>query len=311
MQAFQILVDDFYFCIHIFRAQQLAYFVTDLLCREWLIDALHKVLLVQPATIRGVFAIVIYLLDDAVLTRFAQQRNGCLKGDEVAHAAHVNAVAIGVADLRRGGYDDDFLRPQAVQHLDDAFAQRGAAHDGVINHHQRVNAGADGAVGNVVHVLHHLGAAGIFGDEGAHLHVFDGNLLNAHAAANEFQHILIGHLVALRFEALQLNLVQPCLHAFDKAVEGSLRGIWDKGDDGVLQVVIDGLEHGWRKVAAKLLALFIDVGIGAAGEVNALKGAGMSVLSGCRICGIAAFAFGIDDDRMAGLSIPALFPAAH
>ena len=57
--------------------------------------------------------------------------------------------------------------------------ERGAADDAVVDDHQVVLAGVDGAVGDVVDVSHEVVAVGIFGDEGPQLRVFYGDLLDA------------------------------------------------------------------------------------------------------------------------------------
>ena len=47
--------------------------------------------------------------------------NGSLKGGEIAQFCHINAIAIGVPDLRRGRDHHNSLRSQSVEYFNDAL----------------------------------------------------------------------------------------------------------------------------------------------------------------------------------------------
>ena len=64
------------------------------------------------------------------------------------------------------------------------------------------------------------------------------------------------------------------LQAFEHAEIGHLGRVGYEGKDGVLHVAVDLAEDGADEVLAQLFALAIDVAIAAAGEVDALEGAG-------------------------------------
>ena len=98
-----------------------------------------------------------------------------LEGNELAHFRHVDAVAIGVTDLRSGGADDDLFRIGAGEDFENRFFQRGAAHNGVIDDDEVVVL-LHHAVGDIVDVGNELLATFFLGDEGAHLDVLVGNL---------------------------------------------------------------------------------------------------------------------------------------
>ncbi len=64
---------------------------------------------------------------------------GCrLEGDEAAKLAHIDPIAIRVADGRRRTDKDDFLRIEADQLGNKSLFQRHAAHDRVVDHDDRI-----------------------------------------------------------------------------------------------------------------------------------------------------------------------------
>src|SRR6476659_3797159 len=122
--------------------------------------------------------------------------NSCIESNKLTPLAHVNAITIGITDLRRGRYNNDALRLQAGQHADDTFPECGTPYNGIIDHYQCVNALPDSAIGDIIYVLHHLVAVHIFGDEGPHLYILDGYLLHAHFTVDHLVQLLRGHIIA-------------------------------------------------------------------------------------------------------------------
>ena len=121
-----------------------------------------------------------------------------------------------------------------------------------------------------------VAAEGGVGDERAELGVLDGDLGEADPAAG------------VGFE-----------EGFDEAVVARLRGVGDVGEDGVLEVVVDGADDLGHEGAAEGAAFAVDVGVVAARKVDALedaaagRGLGEDALDG-------DVAVAQDDDGVAG-----------
>ena len=115
---------------------------------------------------------------------FFEERNGGPEGHKSAELAHVDAVAVGVADLGGARHEENSGRFQSVQNGHDGFPQGGATNDGVIEHDERGSRG-DQITGDVVHVQHQVAAGGIAGDEGAHALVFVGQTFHADGGLHE------------------------------------------------------------------------------------------------------------------------------
>ena len=144
---------------------------------------------------------------------------------------------------------------QTVQHLEDALAQGCAPHNAVIDNHEVVDVGPQTAVADVIDVRGKVVALGPLGDEGAQLDVLPHHLLNPH-------------------------IVIESAKAVGDAVEGHLGGVGDIGEDRVGHVTVYRLHNGLDELLAQTLALLIDVAVGAAAEVDALKRAGAQLLRG-------------------------------
>ena len=121
---------------------------------------------------------------------FFDEADGRLEGDKIPQTRHVNAIAIGVTDLRCAGCDHNAFGVEAIEDAEDGSLERGAADDAVVDDHQVVLAGVDGAVGDVVDVGYEVVAVGIFGDEGPQLRVFYGDLLDACAFVQDALHLI-------------------------------------------------------------------------------------------------------------------------
>ena len=109
------------------------------------------------------------------------ERHARLEGYEVADAAHVDTVEIGVADLWCRTDDDHFLRMQAVENLDDAFAQGGTADNAVVDDHQVVGIGLEGSECDVVNVCCKVVPDTAFSDERTQFDVFRHHLFSPDA----------------------------------------------------------------------------------------------------------------------------------
>ena len=189
-------------------------------------------------------AALVHIVDDVLLLGLLQERDRRLEGHQVAQLGHVDAVAVRVTDLRGAAHHHDPLRFKPVQHAQDALAQRGAAHDAVIDHHEVVHPGAHGPVGDVVDVGHQVVARIIARDEGAQLGVLDGHLLAPHLGGKDGSERHGVRLGAQLQDALFLDRVQVFLQAILQAVEGHLCGIGDEGEHRVFQVMVHGIQDG-------------------------------------------------------------------
>ena len=95
--------------------------------------------------------------------------------DEFAERGHVDPVAVGVANRRRGRGDHDSLRAQPIEHRKNRVFHRVAAHYRVVEHDERIVL-LDEPVGHVVDVLVELAPRRGVGDERAELRVLESNL---------------------------------------------------------------------------------------------------------------------------------------
>ena len=144
---------------------------------------------------------------------------------------------------------------QAVEDFEDALAQRSASHDAVVDDDEVVTVGPQGAVADVVNMGGEVVALAVVGDEGTHLDVFPHHLFRPH-------------------------LVVKFTEAVGDAVVGHLGGVGDVGEDGALDVSVDGLQDGWSQLLSQSFTLLIDVAVGTPAEVYAFKTAGAQLSGG-------------------------------
>src|SRR6202012_2662414 len=121
------------------RRDQLRYFCRDLFVREELIDALGDVLRMQLTGTLQLLATIVEFLQTVFFTAVFHQFNCGPEGDEIAHLAHVDAIAIRITYLRGRGNNNNLLWLETGQHPDDAFFQGGAPHDGVVDDDEGVH----------------------------------------------------------------------------------------------------------------------------------------------------------------------------
>ena len=103
-----------------------------------------------------------------------QQLNGRIKGDKLIQNSHVDAVTIGIADLRGRRNHDDFLRVKAIQYFQNTIFQGRSTNYRIVDDDQRINVVADYPVGDIVNVGNQVVATGIVGNEGPQFHIFNG-----------------------------------------------------------------------------------------------------------------------------------------
>ena len=123
-------------------------------------------------------AATIDVSEEALRSAVFVERDGSTESNELVHVRHVNAVVVGVSDLRRGTDDHNAFGMQAVEDADDALSQSGAANNAVVNHDEVVHAGTDAAVGDIIDVCRQIVTRISLGDEGAHFDVFPRHLLS-------------------------------------------------------------------------------------------------------------------------------------
>ena len=152
VQPLERLIDYLHLGTDVLGLEQFHHLGRYLVVGEGGIDVLHVVhhLLLGQVGLR--LGLAVGGGDDVLHVAVAQQLDGRLESDELAHAGHVDAVVVGVAHLRRRADDDNLLRVQAVQNADDALPQGGAAHDGVVDDDEVVHARIQTAVGDVIDV---------------------------------------------------------------------------------------------------------------------------------------------------------------
>src|ERR1700744_5192920 len=221
---------------------------------------------------------VIQFLQAIFFPAFLQQLDRRAEGDEITQFAHIDAIAIRVADLG-GGRDNDYLfRMQPGQHPDNAFLQGGSSYDGVIDDDQGIDILLHGPIGHVVDMLHHFVSAGIFRYERTHLYVLDGHFFHSDLAAEHFHQFVLRDIVPPGEDTLDLDTFQVIVHAFPEAIESHFGGIGNKGEDGIFQVVVDRTEYRVAEVIPEGNAFAVDLFIAAAGEINAFETAGPAFL---------------------------------
>mmetsp|Transcript_47755 Transcript_47755/g.139256 ORF Transcript_47755/g.139256 Transcript_47755/m.139256 type:complete len:699 (+) Transcript_47755:2968-5064(+) len=264
----------------------------DLLHGERLVDAGDVVCEIPAAQgLRELRAAsLVHLGEDVPHAALLQQGDRGLERRQVAELGHVDAVNIGVPNLRAAGQHEDALGSEPVQGPQDGVLQRVAPDDGVVECHEHVLAGLDGAVVHVVSMHREVLAGGVLLDECADLGVLVDDLLSADLQLADAAHGLFDLLdiagagaLAVGLPACEQFLDQACpstVHFHEgllvEAVEGQLRGVRDEGQHSVRQRVPLGLQHlhqRQQQEAAQLLALAIDAGVVASGKVDPFEGA--------------------------------------
>ena len=116
---------------------------------------------------------------------------------------------------------------QAVEDADDGFAQRGAAHYGVVDDDEIVGVWTERTVSDVVDVGGQVVAAGALGDERAQLDVLDGHLFGTDASRQDAFDVGIVRLMAQIAYGLGLLAVQELVETLHHAVESHLGRVGD------------------------------------------------------------------------------------
>ena len=181
MQSVEGLENNLDAGMDIFPAEHLRHLIRDVFVGKGRIDVFHTVddrVFRLPLLL---FSLVVRVDDDVFHAPADEQLDSHAKSDELAHARHVDAVVIGVSDLRRRGNDNDLFGMQAVEDADDALAEGRSAHDAVVDDHEVIDVRRDAAVGNVINVCGQIVAGISLGDEGAQFDVFEDHLLAADA----------------------------------------------------------------------------------------------------------------------------------
>ena len=128
--------------------------------------------------LKGIFRVAHQRLMEQVVRAVAKKVHERTERDEFAQRRHVDAVAVGVANRRRGRGDHDSLRPKPVEHRENRVLHRVAAHDRIVEHDERIVL-LDEPVGHVVDMLVELAPCRRVGDKGAELRVLHRHLSKA------------------------------------------------------------------------------------------------------------------------------------
>ena len=243
MQALDALEHHLHRCFHPFRAQHLGHLCAYLLGGERLVDASDVV-----GSRWLLLAVAVDRADELAHAALLYQSHCRTEGAQLLQMRHIYAVVVGIAYLRRARHHHDLLRVQAVEYLEDALAERRAAHNAVVNNHEIVLVGAQRAVAHVVHVGRKVVALPHVAYERAQLYVLPHHFLHPYVAV---------HLP----------------HAVGHAIESHLCRVGNVGEHRVRHVAADGLADGRREQPAQLFALAVDVAVGASAEVDALEAA--------------------------------------
>lgn len=75
-------------------------------------------------------------------------------------------------------------------------------------------------------------------------------------------------------QAFFLDFVQAAVKPFDHSEEGRLGGVGDKGEDGMLKIVVDGFQNRLDQLLAQLFPLEVDIQVVAPGKVDSFERAG-------------------------------------
>src|ERR1700722_4331012 len=147
MEGFDRLVDDLDGGFDIRRGYEPGDLVGDLLGGKRMVNAFHYILRMQvPGTLQFLAMLIIFL-KTIVPATFLHQFDGGTEGDEISHFAHIDAIAIGVSDLGRGGENDDLPGFETGQHPDDAFPKSSPTHDGVVDDDEGIDTFPDSPIG--------------------------------------------------------------------------------------------------------------------------------------------------------------------
>lgn len=102
------------------------------------------------------------------------------------------------------------------------------------------------------------------GDEGAELNIFPCHFLGAHVAAEDGLQLVIVRLMTECQNRIDILFALIVLESFYQAVVSHFCGVGDEGDDGVRRVSSDSIEHLRGELFTELLALAVDILVGAA-----------------------------------------------
>src|SRR5579872_4618987 len=105
MQRLDGLVNDLNRRIDVRGGHKLRYLVGNFLRSERLVDPSHYIFRMEMAGTLQFLTMLVVFLKAILASAFSHQFDGRAEGDEVPQFAHVDAVAVGVPDLRSGGYD--------------------------------------------------------------------------------------------------------------------------------------------------------------------------------------------------------------
>ena len=201
--------------------------IGDLLVGEEVVKFLHEILLLlirDIALAEAAFIDIHYLISS---TAIECELNGGLEGDKFLHACHVDAVIVGISHLRAGTYHHDAARMETVENADDALAQGGAAHDGIVDDHQIVLIRIERTVGDVVYVCRKVVARVGLGDEGAQLYILPGHLLGADAAREDAGELVGGEAAVGLDDPAGLLRIQMFVQTLHHAIEGGFGSVGD------------------------------------------------------------------------------------
>ena len=282
--------------------------------RAFLRDFVRRKLGVNAVDVVDDFFRRLVLLGEAILIHVAQQiafpallakRDRRLKREEFPELAHVDPVAVRIADLRRGGADDDFFRIRTGKDFENRFSQRGAAHDGVVDDDD-VFAFLHDAVGNVVDVRGEFRSVFFLRNERAQLDVLVRELFSARPVAHDepidqrFVHRSRFQRVFQFFADFAAAVHAKLAH---HAVIGRFRRVRNERKDGAQQISVDRFENLRDERRAERLAFPVNGGIVSARKINAFEGAVCFFL---RLEDFfeADFSLRVRDHRLAGPEFP-------
>ena len=271
MKTVGLLIHNADFCRHVTWREQFGYLVGNLLVGERFVNVFHIIHNLFLRQILLFFCLLVGFLNYGLHIFLLKQCNCRLERNKFTHSRHINAVAVGVADLRRRRHNHNLFRVQAVEHTDNALFERGSANNAVVNHHKIVLVRHNTAVSYIVHVRRQIVAGVAFRNERAQFYVFYRHFLKPNATGENAVQFVGRDFVALADDFLFLERVQILFKTFKHTVECDFGGIWNEREHRVVNIVVNGFENSRDKVFAQFLAFLVNVGIATTREIDPLE----------------------------------------
>ncbi len=139
MESFERLEDELYGGGHAVGTEEVEHLGGYFISGEGLVDVLYIVVHLFGRKRQLLHTFQVDVVECLPTAMFDVELHCCTEGDEFVEVRHVDAVVVGIAHLRTGTDEHHLLGVQSVEDADDAFAEGGAPHDGVVDDDEVVN----------------------------------------------------------------------------------------------------------------------------------------------------------------------------